>query len=130
MSTTSGGCLCGNLRYEFEGKADSTCHCHCRVCRRTTGAAVVTWTTVAIEKFRFTQGKPEAFHSTKLGIRQFCPECGSHITFQHHDFADYIDIAVNSLDNPDKMPPDRHIWSARQISWAQIDSHLPKAQEG
>ena len=129
MSTMTGGCLCGQLRYEISGQADCTVHCHCRACRRTTGAAISTWTTVAIENFHVTQGEPETYSSTDKCTRQFCPVWGSQIAFQHEEYEGYVDVAVGSLDNPDTMPPERHLWFARQISWTQIDSHLPKAQE-
>lgn len=130
MSVMSGGCLCGGIRYDISGKTDSTCHCHCRACRQTTGAAIATWTTVGVDSFVITQGNLATYSSTEAGMRRFCPNCGSQITFQHIDYSDYVDVAVNSLDNPDTLPPERHIWASRKLSWVHIDDHLPKAQEG
>jgi hypothetical protein len=129
MKTLSGGCLCGTVRYEISGKVDSTCHCHCRACRRTTGAAISTWTNVDMANFTITAGDPETYSSTEMGTRWFCPRCGSQIAFQHAGYADFVDITVHSLDHPDKLPPERHLWASRKISWMQIDDHLPKLQE-
>jgi len=124
-----GGCLCKAIRYEITGETHSTCHCHCRACRHTTGAVAVTWTTVAIENFHITSGEPTLFASTKWGERQFCDQCGSQITFQHADFNRYIDVTVNTLDKPDAEPPERHIWTRSHVSWMKIDEHLPKSRE-
>jgi hypothetical protein len=33
-----GGCLCGQLRYRFEGPVPDIAYCHCRLCRQSTGA--------------------------------------------------------------------------------------------
>lgn len=70
------------------------------------------------------------FTSTRWGVRQFCDRCGSQITFRHKDFEGDIDVAVNTLDNPDSAPPDRHIWTESRISWAQMDEHLPRSRKG
>ena len=41
--TWSGGCLCGKVRYEASETPGWVGHCHCRLCRRHTGAAFATW---------------------------------------------------------------------------------------
>ncbi|KPW91720.1 hypothetical protein ALO50_01812 [Pseudomonas syringae pv. cerasicola] len=38
----SGGCHCGGLRYQFDAPLRDIAHCHCSICRRTSGATVVT----------------------------------------------------------------------------------------
>ncbi len=35
----SGGCLCGYVRYEYDGEIGSANYCHCQDCRKTTGSA-------------------------------------------------------------------------------------------
>ena len=38
MKTYSGGCLCGQVRYEAEGDPDRVVVCHCRYCQLRTGS--------------------------------------------------------------------------------------------
>ena len=39
----TGGCLCGNIRYEFKRKdVVSAGHCHCKDCQRITGSGKAT----------------------------------------------------------------------------------------
>jgi hypothetical protein len=42
-----GGYLCGAIRYRIAARANDVAHCHCGLCRRSTGAPFVTWLTVA-----------------------------------------------------------------------------------
>ena len=41
--THTGGCHCGYLRYAVAAPLDDVAHCHCSICRRTTGGIVTTW---------------------------------------------------------------------------------------
>ncbi|WP_459617808.1 GFA family protein, partial [Enterobacter hormaechei] len=40
--THTGGCHCGYLRYAVAAPLDDVAHCHCSICRRTTGGIVTT----------------------------------------------------------------------------------------
>ncbi len=122
----TGGCSCGAVRYEITGKPYHVCHCHCRLCRGSTGAAMVTWLTVNKNDFNVTEGELRGFQSSEVGERCFCGKCGSHITFDHKNYDDEIDVTVASLDNSDRLPPGKHIWTDQSLSWARIDEHLPK----
>jgi hypothetical protein len=42
----TGGCFCGAIRYEVAGAPFHETNCHCSICRRTAGAAFVTWFSV------------------------------------------------------------------------------------
>lgn len=128
-SDVTGSCLCGAIQYRITGKADGSCHCHCEWCRKTTGAPLVTWATVARENFEITKGTMAAFASSNDGGRSFCRDCGTHITFESKEYPDYLDVAVCTLDIPEKLPPERHIWTRSQLTWNRVDEHLPKAKE-
>src|SRR5438094_273119 len=50
--TLTGGCLCGAVRYEIEGKLRHITHCHCGMCRKAHGAAFATYASLARRRFR------------------------------------------------------------------------------
>jgi hypothetical protein len=120
----TGGCFCGRLRYEAGGSPSHETSCHCTICRRTTGAPLVTWFTVPRSGFRFVSGAPVRFHSTAKGTRSFCPRCGTQLTFEHEDFAEEIDVTTCSLDDPEALPPRDHTWTSSRLGWIRLADGL------
>src|SRR6185436_19306041 len=90
-----GGCFCGAVRYRIRG-AIEVVHCHCSICRRTSGAPVVTWATVASDGFELTRGEPAELRATSKARRTFCSRCGTPLTFQLDAKAESIDVTVAS----------------------------------
>ena len=90
----SGGCFCGAVRYEISGKLDDVTHCHCIHCRRTSGAAFVTWAEVTKTDYRVEHGTPRTFESRPGVVRSFCGDCGSPLTFYNPRWPESIDVIV------------------------------------
>ncbi|OZA00216.1 MAG: hypothetical protein B7X99_05040, partial [Rhizobiales bacterium 17-65-6] len=84
----TGGCLCGAVRYEIIAEPVVSCHCHCSLCRRASGAPFATWTTVPLDGFRWTRGTPARFRSSEKAARDFCSACGTQLTFRLEAQAD------------------------------------------
>ncbi len=120
-----GGCLCGAVRYRVAGTVGSVTHCHCNSCRRSAGAAFVTWFTVPRERVTWTGARPSQFASSPGVLRQFCGTCGTDLTYQNEKAAGSMDITVGSLDCAAGHPADRHIWTADRLDWLRIDDNLP-----
>ena len=57
--TLSGGCLCGDVRYEVRGAPVYVFHCHCSMCRRAGGTAFQTWAGFEADALTITQGATE-----------------------------------------------------------------------
>jgi len=124
-----GGCFCGSIRYEAAGTPFHETSCHCSICRRTAGAPFVAWFSVPRSRFQIVQGEPTRFRSTAKGTRSFCPRCGTHLTFEHDDFADEIDITTCSLDDPGTLPPKDHTYTSTRLSWIRLADQLPEYPE-
>src|SRR5215471_16969377 len=97
-----GGCFCGKIRYEVLGTPFDSTLCHCVDCRRLSAAACVAWFSVRRSEFRFVLGQPATLASSNAVLRAFCAECGTHLTYQHDDFPDEIDVSTCSLDMPEQ----------------------------
>ncbi len=122
---TEGGCLCGAIRYRITGPIESVVHCHCGMCRRASGAPVVTWLTVAAKRFQVTQGAPARRKSSENAERTFCPDCGAQITFNSTRYPDEVDVTLGTLDRPERHPAKRHIWISSRLPWLHLDESLP-----
>ena len=77
--THTGGCHCGYLRYAVAAPLDDVAHCHCSICRRTTGGIVTTWATVPRAAFRWLAGEAAEYASSASCTRYFCPRCGANL---------------------------------------------------
>ena len=120
----TGGCLCGAVRYEINGRGGSASHCHCGMCRKAAGAAFVTWLGVARGKFRYTLGEPQTYRSSDSASRSFCGACGSQLRFDYHGAHDHTHVTVGSLDEPGRVTPVRHIWANDRVPWADYKDGL------
>jgi hypothetical protein len=126
--SVQGQCYCGSIRFELLFPTLSCSHCHCEDCRRTHGAAFVTWTDVPTKQFRFLSGenKLKKFESHP-GIRWgFCSECGTSLFYDCDETPEKIYVTVASLDGPIDREPDRHYSFEEHVSWLKTSDSLPK----
>ena len=121
----AGGCHCGAVRYQASGTAYGITHCHCRTCRRTSGAPFVTWAGFDSDKFHFTQGQPASYASSQNVRRGFCSQCGTALTYQRLDLPNSIDVTLGSMDDPEQLKPEDHTWTESRVSWVVFDDDLP-----
>jgi len=124
-----GGCLCGAVRYQIAGPLGDVVHCHCAMCRKSSGAPVVTWISVAAGCFAFTSGEPSVHRSSSHAERRFCGGCGAQLTFWSERDPQNIDVTLGTLDEPERHPAIRHIWTGSRLPWIQLDKHLPDYAE-
>jgi len=127
-----GGCLCGAFRYEIEGSPRSSSICHCRSCRRASGAPAVGWLVVDRERFRVVSGELRTIRSSPPVMRGFCPHCGTPVTYVHDDNPGFVEFTTATLDRPDAFPPTHEIWLSEKIAWVATDParrHFPRETE-
>ncbi len=121
----TGGCLCGAVRYAVAEPTDNVVHCHCVMCRRASGAPVVTWAVVARDGFRVTKGALTYYRSSAGARRGFCGACGAQITFEADGHPETLDVTVGTVDDPEALPASRQIWTSSKIAWLHLDEDLP-----
>jgi hypothetical protein len=132
--TVGGGCLCGSIRYEYDGEIGPANYCHCADCRRCTGSAFSIGVRVAAPRFRVVKGRPKGF--TKAGdsgselTRHFCPECGSPLYTSSPRHAEFLFLKAGSLDDPRLVRPTHQNWIISRVGWAEIGIGLPGYTQG
>ena len=77
-----GRCMCGAVGFEAEPKAMSFVACHCEMCRRWTGSALLA-VAVPAEAIRF-DGKEaiRTLQSSPWAERAWCDRCGSNVYYR------------------------------------------------
>lgn len=115
-----GGCLCGAIRFTAESPAKWTSFCHCRSCRRHTGAPVAAYAGFETSKVRFTDGEP-AYFASSAGVRRgFCARCGSTLTYEGERWPNEVHIHVGVFDDPEPLAPTGHAFADERVSWLEI----------
>ena len=128
--TLEGGCFCRAVRYRIEGLPRRATHCHCLHCRQTSGAAFLTWVEFDSADFRFVAGVPASYVSRPLVTRQCCGRCGTQLTYRHAEEPGIVDVTACSLDDPEAIRPEDHVWSDRMLPWIQPADGLPRYRRG
>jgi hypothetical protein len=124
--TCEGGCLCGAVRYRLHAEPFDPGYCHCRLCRRASGAPVLVFASVPRVAFELVCGTPRRYRSSSFGERSFCGDCGTQLYMEVDHDPETVDVTVASLDDPDATPPEFHIWHASRIGWFETRDDLPR----
>lgn len=99
MSTISGGCQCGAVRFSATGLGRASI-CHCRMCQKAFGSFF--GPLVTANGLEWTRGSPKRFASSNAASRGFCGHCGTPLTYEYESG---IDIAIGALDDPELAAP-------------------------
>lgn len=121
-----GGCLCGAIRYKSTVAPVRAVICHCSMCRRHSGAPALAFVHFPLEAFSWLNEEPVRYRSSRFAERGFCPTCGSTITMYEKILADRVQVTLGSLDQPERVNPDDHVWTQEQIEWFEIRDDLPR----
>jgi len=129
METMTGRCLCGDVRYEAQGKPLFAVHCHCRDCQRSSGTGHVPVMGMPKAFFKVT-GKPKSYTvqgtSGLRTTRNFCPTCGS-LLFGTPDMApETVTVYVGTLDDPSVFQPEAILFARNRLAWDELKGSLPE----
>lgn len=124
--TWTGGCLCGDVRYRAEADPVRVVICHCGICRRVSGAPVLCFVHFPVGAFTWVAGGPTRYRSSANAQRGFCPRCGSTLTMHEPVIADRVQVTLGSLDHPEAVRPDDHVWTSEQLPWLRIEDDRPR----
>lgn len=120
----TGGCQCGNIRYEIVGTPKPLVVCHCTDCQRQSGSAFGMTLPVNEDAFRITRGEVKTYASTsaagrgKLGA--FCPDCGTRIYHKPEWRKGTVSVKPGTLDDTSWLKPEMHLWTSSKQPWVQV----------
>ncbi|MEX0758617.1 MAG: GFA family protein [Tistlia sp.] len=129
-----GGCTCRAVRYRLAGRPLFVHCCHCRWCQRETGSAFALNAMVEAERVVLLCGRPEAVDTPSAsgrGQRIFrCPACRIALWSNYAGSGPKVRfLRVGTLDEPDRLPPDIHIFTASKQPWVILPEGVPAAPE-
>ena len=122
----SGRCACGAVVVEARGRPKWVGICHCASCRRATGGTSVTAAGFARDRV-VIEGPTLAEHASSPGVvRSFCSTCGTSLSYRSTRWPEDVHLMVGALDEPEKLPPQFHIFFDERLPWSAPADDLPK----
>jgi len=129
-----GGCTCRFVRYRMATKPLFVHCCHCRWCQRESGASFALNAMIEADRVQLLQGEIEIVdtpsNSGKGQKVSRCPRCRIAVWSNYAGAGDAIRfVRVGTLDAPDLLPPDVHIFTASKQPWVVLPPDTPAANE-
>ena len=129
-----GGCTCGAVRYRMTSNPMFVHCCHCRWCQRETGASFALNAMIEADRVVLLRGSPEAVDTpSESGKGQKivrCPDCHIALWSNYAGAGDALRfIRVGTLDEPDRLTPDAHIYTASKQPWVVLPPGTPAFEE-
>jgi hypothetical protein len=117
-----GGCTCRQVRYRLNGTPLIVHACHCRWCQRETGTAFALNALYEADRITHLAAEPEIVvtpsQSGKGQRIARCPSCRVAIWSNYAGAGPAVRfVRVGTIDEPDRLPPDIHIFTSSKQPW-------------
>ncbi len=128
--TYEGGCTCRAVRYRMVSRPLFVHCCHCTWCQRETGASFALNAMIEADRVELLAGEPEMVitpsNSGKGQKIARCPTCRVALWSNYAGAGDrFRFVRVGTLDEPSRLPPDVHIFTASKQPWVVIPEGVP-----
>jgi hypothetical protein len=129
-----GGCTCRHVRYRMAtGPMFVNC-CHCRWCQRETGASFALNAMIESDRVVLLHGEVEIVDTPSFSGKgqkiARCPVCHVALWSHYAGAGDAVSfVRVGTLDEPDRLPPGIHIFTASKQPWVVLPPGIPAVPE-
>jgi len=134
MQFHEGHCTCGAVRYRMTDAPWFVHCCHCRWCQRETGSAFVINAMIEADRVEVMQGEVVVVHTPSASGKgqkiARCPTCHVALWSHYAGAGDAVSfVRVGTLDDPDRFPPDIHIFTDSKQPWVVLPEGVPVMRE-
>ena len=129
-----GGCTCRFVRYRMTSGPLFVHCCHCRWCQRETGTAFALNALIESDRVELLAGDVDVVDTpSESGKGQRiarCPACRIAVWSNYGGGGDAVRfVRVGTLDEPDRFPPDVHIFTRSKQPWVVLAPPTPAVSE-
>ena len=133
MASTTGGCLCGGVRFELTEPATAAGYCHCTRCQKRTGTSQSAQARIDARTFRLVAGEAlvKGWRHPDGGFEKcFCSDCGSHL-FSRSPDGTQMSVRLSAFDRNPGVRPSWRTFVDYAAVWEPIpDDGLRRYPEG
>ena len=124
----TGGCACGEIRYECSDAPLFMFFCRCRGCQQATGGPFAANVWFPTPTVTITKGAVSTYSIDALTGRpshhDFCQLCGSPIRMRAESWSEIRGLRAGSFDDPSILQPSANVWLSTKLPWDEPDSQL------
>jgi hypothetical protein len=129
-----GGCTCRLVRFRLLSRPLFVHCCHCSWCQRESGASFALNAMIESERVELLRGEPELVATPSAsGAGQRiarCPRCRVAVWSHYAGGGDAVCfVRVGTLDEPGRLSPDIHIFTASKQPWVVLPQGTPAVPE-
>jgi hypothetical protein len=129
-----GGCDCRRVRYRMTTRPLIVHCCHCRWCQRESGASFALNALIEADRLLHLAAEPELVDTpSSSGKGQKiarCPHCRIGVWSNYAGAGALIRfVRVGTLDTPDVLPPDIHIFTSSKQPWVTLPPGIAAVPE-
>jgi hypothetical protein len=125
-----GGCAYGAVRYRLTAPPLIVHACHCRDCQKLTGSAFVLNMWIEKNCVEADHSLPKSAMLTAGSGKPhevfFCGNCATRLWSKYHRApGDALFVRVGTLDHPERVEPDVHIFARSKWPWLELPPDKP-----
>lgn len=129
-----GGCDCRAVRYQMMSPPLFVHCCHCRWCQRESGASFALNAMIEADRVTLLAGAPEVVDTPSASGKGQkilrCPTCRIALWSHYAGAGTAVSfVRVGTLDDPDRLPPDIHIFTSSKQPWVVLPPGTPAMPE-
>jgi hypothetical protein len=120
----SGGCACGNIRYQLVSNPLTIYACHCTDCQTMTGSSFFLSMFVHKDEIKFQDEKPQLFEFLLTDGRERstfgCENCRTWLCAEPNGLDELLLLWTGTLDDSSWVHPVGHIFTRSAQPWITI----------
>lgn len=124
----SGGCQCGQVRYEIRAEPLTLYVCHCKECQKQSSSAFGMSMPVPRKSVVLVKGQPKQWRRTSDNGREvscsFCSNCGTRLFHNPARNDEITNIKPGTLDDTSWLKPVGSLWTRSAQTWLPQDRDM------
>ena len=129
MSSVTGSCLCGGVRFEVVEPFEGVSQCHCASCKKLSGGTGTVSGHARSAAIRILAGAEllRTYQPAEGSAKTFCSTCGSNLFGGGWPDSKIASVRLSALDVPPEQKPERHIFVRSVAPWETVpDDGAPR----
>lgn len=124
----TGGCQCGQIRYEIRAEPLTLYACHCKECQKQSSSAFGMSMPIPSEALMILQGQPKQWKRIAESGSEvscwFCEVCGTRLFHAPARNPKIVNIKPGTLDDTSWLKPVGNLWTRSSQKWVTLNEQM------